>query len=45
MKAAENVNERKAVPVEISTPKKLAADYHHPEVVVEYVDSTCFGRN
>ena len=25
--------------------KKLAADYHHPEVVVESVDSNCFGKN
>merc|ERR1712166_189357 len=38
-------NERKAVLAEVSALKKLAVDYHHPEVGVEFVDPTCFGRN
>merc|ERR1711957_1014280 len=38
-------NECKAVLAEVSTLKRIAADYHHPEVGVESVDSTCFGRN
>merc|ERR1711957_486249 len=38
-------NECKAVLAEVSTLKKIAADYHHPEVGVESVDSTCFGKN
>merc|ERR1711957_557034 len=38
-------NERKAVLAEVSALKKLAVDYHHPEVGVEFVDPACFGRN
>merc|ERR1711957_1095710 len=38
-------NEQKKIFAEASALKKLAADYHHPEVGVESVDSTCFGRN
>eukprot|EP00588_Corethron_pennatum_P007628 CAMPEP_0194298106 /NCGR_PEP_ID=MMETSP0169-20130528/59978_1 /TAXON_ID=218684 /ORGANISM="Corethron pennatum, Strain L29A3" /LENGTH=728 /DNA_ID=CAMNT_0039048053 /DNA_START=39 /DNA_END=2225 /DNA_ORIENTATION=+ len=38
-------NERKVLLAEASALKKLAVDYHHPEVVVESVDPTCFGRN
>merc|ERR1711957_794782 len=38
-------NECKAVLAEVSALKKLAVDYHHPEVGVEFVDPTCFGRN
>ena len=38
-------NERKVLLAEASALKKLAVDFHHPEVVVESVDPTCFGRN
>merc|ERR1712166_1377047 len=38
-------NESKAVLAEVSALKKIAVDYHHPEVDVEFVDPACFGRN
>merc|ERR1712166_1556474 len=38
-------NERKAVLAEVSALKKLAGDYHRPEVGVESADPTCFGRS
>ena len=39
-----NANNRKTIFAEASTLKKLAANYHHPEVGVESVDSTCSKR-
>jgi len=38
-------NERAIVLSKASALKKLAGDYHHPEVGVESADPTCFGRN
>merc|ERR1711957_699779 len=38
-------NERKTIFDEAAALKRLVADYHHPEVGVESVDSTCFGKN